>query len=72
MSNYPRKIKHFPAFLEDCTPYLLLIYYWGMSLAAEQRQGKVGQPHTEGEVCPFAAWADSHGIGFPPLHTSPP
>ena len=32
MSNYPRKIKHFPAFLEDCNPYLLLIYNWRMSL----------------------------------------
>ena len=32
MSDYPRKTKHFPAFLEDCNPYLLLIYYWGMSL----------------------------------------
>jgi hypothetical protein len=32
MSNYPRKTKHFSAFLEDCNPYLLLIYYWGMSL----------------------------------------
>ncbi len=32
MRDYLPETKHFPAFLEDCNPYLLLIYYWGMSL----------------------------------------
>lgn len=29
--DYPRKTLHFPAFLVDCNPCLLLIYYCGVS-----------------------------------------